>query len=297
MKTRILILMFATLLPLDARANDVEPRLYSNIPTGVNFLSVGFAHSSGEVTFDSSVPVEDVEGEVDAMVLSYSRGLNIAGKSALFTIAIPYAEVKLEGLLLGEPASGRRQGFGDPLVRLAVNFYGAPATTLKNFASYHQKTIIGGSISIGMPFGRYLDDRVLNVGTNRWNVIGQLGISHKIRRWTIESAIGVSWYSDNDEVIGGRRLEQDPISLFRGTFLYNFTRGFWVGMGFLYANGGESRLDGVQRDDRQKNWRTGIVVSVPLAPRHKLQIRVTEGITARVGADFRTYGASYTVTF
>ena len=297
MKSLVTIIAFTCFLLTEARASDVEPRLYSNIPTGVNFISVAYAHSSGEVTFDSSIPVEDVNGEVDSLVLSYSRGLNIAGKSALLTFAVPYAEVGLEGLLLGQPASGQRKGFGDPVVRLSVNFYGAPATTLKNFASYQQKTIIGASISVGMPFGRYLDDRIINVGTNRWNVVGQLGFSHKIKRWTIESAIGISWYSDNDDVVGNRRLEQDPLGLFRGTVLYNITRGFWIGAGFLYADGGETKLDGVQRDDRQKSWRTGVATSISLAPRHKAQIRVTEGITARVGSDFRTYTASYTYTF
>jgi hypothetical protein len=297
MKSVVTIILIAVLAPVEIRAADVEPRLYSNIPAGMNFVSVSYANSSGEVTFDSSIPVEDVDGEVDSVVLSYSRSLNIAGKSALLTVAVPYAELGLEGLLLGEPASGRRRGFGDPQVRLAVNFYGAPATIPKNFASYQQKTIVGASISVGMPFGRYLDDKVLNVGTNRWNVVGQVGLSHKINRWTVESAIGISWTSDNDDVVGNKRLEQDPIGLFRGTVLYNFSRGFWVGAGVLYANGGDTKLDGVQRDDRQKNWRTGIATSFSLAPRHNLQLRITEGVTARIGADFRTYSANYTYTF
>jgi hypothetical protein len=263
----------------------------------MNFISVGYSNSSGEVTFDSSVPVEDVEGDIDVMFLSYSRGLNIAGKSAMLTIALPYADVALEGLLLGQPASGHRQGIGDPRIRLGMNFYGAPATKLKDFAGYQQKTIVGGSISIGMPFGRYVEDKIINVGTNRWNVIGQVGLSHKINRWTIESAIGVSWYTDNDEVQGDKTLEQDPIGLLRGTVLYTFDRGIWVGLGFIYANGGDTKLDGVQRDDRQKNWRTGIAVSFPLAPHHNLQLRATEGISARIGAEFRTLTASYTYSF
>ena len=64
-------------LPCFAVANDVEPRLYSNTPVGVNFISLNYARSDGEVTFDASVPVADVEGEIDAMVLSYSRGFSI----------------------------------------------------------------------------------------------------------------------------------------------------------------------------------------------------------------------------
>ena len=281
----------------EAHANDVEPRLYSNVPTGLNFFSIGYAHSSGEVTFDTSVPLADVEGEVDSMVLSYSRGLNIAGKSALLTFVIPYADIDLEGLYLGEPVSGRRPGFGDPRIRLSVNFYGAPATTRKEYATYQQKTIVGGSISVGMPFGRYVEDKVLNVGSNRWNVVGQLGVSRQINRWIIESAIGVSWNSHNDELLGTRKLEQDPIGLFRATLIYNFSPGLWVGAGAIYAGGGDTTLDGVRRDDRQKNWRAGLAVSIPLAPGRAVSLRVTEGITSRIGAVFSTYSAAYTYAF
>jgi len=297
MRFRTLIFVYAALYCIESEANDVEPRLYTNVPVGHNFISVAYSSSDGEVTFDSSIPVEDAEGNVDTLVLSYSRGLNIAGKSALLTFAVPYADVRLKGLLFGEPASGQRQGFGDPRVRLAVNLYGAPSTNLKDFSSYQQKTIVGASISVGMPFGRYLDDKLLNVGTNRWNIIGQLGVSHRVNRWTFESGIGISWYSDNDEVVGDRRLEQDPIGLYRGTILYHFTPGFWVGMGVIYANGGNTKLDGIKRDDRQKNWRTGIAVSFPLRRRHNIQFRVTEGVTARVGADFLTFSAAYTISF
>ena len=166
-------------------ANDVEPRLYSNIPEGTNFLSVGYAHSKGEVTFDSSIPVADARGEVDSMVLSYSRGLDIGGKSALLTVAVPYAELALEGLYLGEPASGQRHGVGDPRVRLAVNLYGAPSLKPEQFRAYQQRTIIGASITTSVPVGRYVEERVLNAGTNRWNVGGQLGVAHRVRKWRL----------------------------------------------------------------------------------------------------------------
>ena len=225
----VTLLLVTSFWSVVVSANDVEPRLYSNIPTGINFLSIGYARSHGEVSFDSSVPVADVEGEIDSVVMSYSRGLNIAGKSALLTLAVPYADVALEGLYLGQPASGQRQGMGDPRIRLAVNFYGAPAMTRAEFRSYEQQTIIGASVSVGIPVGRYVENRVINVGTNRWSVEAQLGVSHKVRRWTFETGLGIAWFSDNDDVLETNTLEQDPIGLFRGTVLYSLKPGLgWV---------------------------------------------------------------------
>lgn len=290
------ILFLCVAWPVAVAANDVEPRLYANIPTGTNFLSLGYAQSSGEVSFDSSIPASDVEGEIDSIVLRYSRALSVANKSALLTIAVPYADVFLEGIYLGQPASGQRQGMGDPIVRLAVNLYGAPAMTRAEFRSYEQQTIVGASIAVGIPVGRYVKERIINVGTNRWTVLAQLGISHSVRRWTFEAGLGFAWFSDNEEFLG-TTLEQDPIGLFRSTLLYSFKPGLWLSAGFLYAHGGDTRANGVQRDDRLQNWRTGVAISIPLARGHNLQLRATEGIRSRIGSDFRTYAASYTYTF
>ncbi len=288
---------FPLLFPLQLAADDVEPRLYSNVPTGANFLSVGYSQSTGDVTFDSSVPVADVDGDVDAVLVSYSRGLDIAGKSALLTLAVPYANVALEGLYLGQPASGEQRGMGDPFVRFAVNFYGAPALAPQEYAAYQQKTIVGASIAVGIPVGKYDEDRVINIGSNRWSVVGQIGVSQQIRKWTLEAAVGFAWFSDNDDLLKTNTVEQDAIGLFKSNVLYHITPRVWVGAGLLYTAGGTTRLNGNRRDDRQQNWRTGVAMSIPLARRHRLQLRATEGVTARIGADFRTYSASYTYSF
>jgi hypothetical protein len=45
-------------LSAGAFAVDVEPTLYSNVPVGTNFASIGYSHSSGEVasTVASQLP-------------------------------------------------------------------------------------------------------------------------------------------------------------------------------------------------------------------------------------------------
>ncbi len=39
----------------ESRAQDIEPRLYSNTPVGVNFLITGYTYTQGGVAFDSVV--------------------------------------------------------------------------------------------------------------------------------------------------------------------------------------------------------------------------------------------------
>ena len=59
-------------------------------------------------------------------------------------------------------------GFVDPRLRFSVNFYGAPALTLKEFAGYKQDLILGASLQVSVPLGQYDADRLVNIGTNRW---------------------------------------------------------------------------------------------------------------------------------
>jgi hypothetical protein len=40
-----------------AEAQDLEPRAYANTPVGLNFLILGYGHSHGDVSFDSSAPI------------------------------------------------------------------------------------------------------------------------------------------------------------------------------------------------------------------------------------------------
>jgi hypothetical protein len=44
-----------------ARAQEIEPRAFSNIPVGVNFLIAGYAYTTGGLSFDPSVPVTNAE--------------------------------------------------------------------------------------------------------------------------------------------------------------------------------------------------------------------------------------------
>ena len=58
-----------------AVAQDLEPRLYTNVPVGVNFLGAGYAFSEGNVLFDPAVALENAEIEIDGPALGYGRSI------------------------------------------------------------------------------------------------------------------------------------------------------------------------------------------------------------------------------
>ena len=68
------------------RAQDLEPRAYSNSPTGLNFLIAGYAYANGSVLTDPSLPLDNVTNDSHLGVFAFATTLNVLGKSAKFDV-------------------------------------------------------------------------------------------------------------------------------------------------------------------------------------------------------------------
>ena len=54
---RLVVLAILGMTTLPVSATDSDPRSYSNIPVGLNFLIAGYGYNKGNVTFAPSVPI------------------------------------------------------------------------------------------------------------------------------------------------------------------------------------------------------------------------------------------------
>ena len=270
-----------------ALAQSMEPRAYSNLPVGMNFLLVGYAYSEGELGFDASVPLQDGRTRVHAMPLAYVRSLDILGKAANIALVLPLVSLKASASLDGATEVEREvSGLGDPALRLAVNFLGAPAMSAAEFASYRQDLIVGASLSLSAPLGQYDKDRLVNIGTNRWSVKPELGLSQALGRWTLELAAGVTWFTRNDEFFNGNRREQDPLYSAQAHVTREFGRGFWGAASATYYEGGATTINGVPRNDRLVGTRLGLTLALPVNRQNSVKLTASRGVYARTGSDF-----------
>jgi hypothetical protein len=89
------------------------------------------------------------------LVFAYARSLNAWGKAAKFDVVLPYTSFSGHGTVDGQPRERDMSGFGDPRFRFAMNFYGSPALSLKEFAGYRQDVIVGASLQVTAPLGQY----------------------------------------------------------------------------------------------------------------------------------------------
>ena len=272
-------------------AIELEPRAYSNAPVGMNFLLAGYQYSSGALVFDASLPVTDANARVNTGLLGYVRVIDIAGQSAKIGALLPYAELSADGYLSGVYTERNTSGIADPSLYLNVNFYGAPALSASEFGNYQQKTIVGAGFKITPPLGDYDRYKIINLGTNRWTFEPEIGVSHAIDSWRLEAAASVYLYTDNADFDNGKNRQQSPIYAVQVNVVYSFKNSIWASIGSTYYTGGETSIDGVDKNDALDNVRTGFTVAVPVNRHHSVKIFGSTGISTRTGTDFDSLGA------
>ncbi len=163
---RIVILGF--LLNVPGSAQDLEPNALSRAPVGMNIFVLGYGYSSGNIFLDPALPIEGTEAKVHSLSAVFVTVLNLFDRTAKLEVIAPFANGIWHGLVNGEAVSTERTGFGDPMVRLSVNFLGAPALSGREFLAHKSKYLLGGSLRIRIPLGQYDETKLVNLGTHRW---------------------------------------------------------------------------------------------------------------------------------
>lgn len=276
-----------------AHSQDLEPRTYSNAPVGLNFFIVGFAHSEGGLSTDPALPIEDAKLRIDTGVLAYAQSLDLSGKPGKFDVVAPYSDLSGSALVAGDLVTRAVDGFGDPRFRLSVILYGAPALSLQEFAGYKQDTLIGASVQVSVPVGQYDPSRAVNLGTNRWSLKPEVGLSKTLGPLTLELTGSVTFYSTNDDYFGGKTLELDPIYSTQAHVIYSFGRGIWAALNGTYYWGGRTTIDGVSGDTRLGNSRVGATLTLPVNRLHSIKLYASTGASTRTGTDFDTAGLAW----
>lgn len=276
-----------------ASAQGIEPRTYSNAPVGVNFVVAGYAATRGGLAFDPSLPVKNPDLETSSALLAYARVLDLGGMSAKFDAIVPYTWLTGTADFRGGQIERIVDGPADPLFRLSVNLYGAPALTLKEFRAYQQDLIVGASVQVSVPLGQYDPNRIVNIGMNRWSFKPEVGVSKAVGPWTLELTGSAAFYTDNTNFYGGQTRSQDPIYSIQGHAIYNFRSGVWVSLDANYFAGGRTEIDGKRNTDLQQNWRVGTTLAIPIDLYNSIKFYASSGVSARTGNEFDALGFAW----
>jgi hypothetical protein len=283
-------------------AQDIEPRRWTHLPVGMNVLGAGGIYTDGDISTDPVLELEDVTVEAKTVIASYLHVFDLAGQSARFDLRLPYKDARWEGLLAGERASTERRGFADPRLRLSVNFIGAPALKGKAYKAYRAahpvNTVVGAALSVRLPLGEYKDDKLLNLGENRYVFRPQLGFVHARGHWSYELTGSMFLYTDNDDFFGNNKHEQDPLYALQTHLVYSSPRRWWVSTGTAYDWGGESKINGENKDDERRDLLYGISAGIPTGSNSNIKIAyIATRSSEDVGRDADNVVLGYSIWF
>ena len=79
---------------------------------------------------------------------------------------------------------------------------------------------------------------MINLGSNRWVVRPQLGVSHSRGNWTGE--------------------------LTGSVFICTFRPGLWLSLGTAYGWGGEAVVNGIAKNNYAGNWLSSLTFGFPI---------------------------------
>ncbi len=281
-------------------AQELEPRRWGHLPIGTNFAGGAYAYTEANISIDPVHRIENVEMEMHTWAAKYIRTFELFEKSARVDFAQAYHEGRWSGVVNGVSTSIKRKGLSDSVLRLAVNLIGAPPLEGKEYAAYRAQadveTIVGTALVVQLPTGEYMNDKLINLGTNRFTFRPQLGVVHTRGKWSMELT-GAAWiYTNNDEFFNGNKLEQDPLYTLQGHLIHTFRPGLWLGASAGYGYGGQSTVNGVEIDDRKGNLAWALSLGYPIARQLGVKVAYIGTRTQEsVGSDTDSIAVGFTI--
>ena len=279
---------------------DLEPRRWTPLPLGMKVMGIGFGQTTGDLFFDPVLNVEDARVDMESVGLSYVHSFELLGKLARLDVLLSQQSATWEGLLDGEPARVDRSGFADPRIRLSFALLGAPPlegrkmqTRLKEKKNH---TVLGGAIAVNLPWGEYFEDKLLNIGQNRYTIRPQLGLVHTRGPWSYELTGSVFLYTDNDAFFAGTTREQDSLFAFQSHVVRVFKPGVWASLSAGYGWGAGSVVGGVAKDDERGDFLAAFSFGFPVSKTQGIKLAYVRARTQKeLGGDTDTFGLAWSM--
>jgi hypothetical protein len=271
-----------------AIAQELTPRAYWPAPDGTNVFVLAYQHSAGDIVLDPSLPITGVDSRNDVLQPTYQRSFGLFGRTASLQFGLPFADGKTEGLVDDVFRKRLVSGMGDLRVRAAINLKGAPSMNPQEF-----RALLQDPQTIQAPTGVYDEERLINIGTNRWSVKPAFGmIVPMTGGWLFEVELGAWIFGDNDDFLGATR-KQDPVVSTEVHLIKVFNPIVWLSVDANYYSGGKTRVGGQVNSDLQRNSRAGVTAVFPIKGGHALRASYSTGIVTESGGDFDNYSLSY----
>ncbi len=292
---KIIIFIGLSFVITSLHSQDLEPRLLSSMPINGNILIASYSYSGGNILIDPSLPIEDLDANLNNLVVAYVRSFKFLNKLAKADIVIPYSLGKYEAIVDSVNTKVNRNGFADPMLRFSVLLLGTkPSKPQDYFTQESGNFKLGLNFRVKIPIGSYNSDYLLNVGTNRWSFQTGVGGSYTLKKKFIVEAHLNSWlFTETSNFFDESTTQQKSLFGVQVHFAYVFKPGFWAAISTGKTFGGKLEINDVLQDIPQNNSRFGAAVAYKISKHSGLKLAFTSGFSTRAGADFNTLIFNY----
>ena len=276
------------------QAQELEPRLLTNLPLKSNVLLVGYGYASGNMLLDPAIPIENFNAKVNSFMGAYARSLSFFGMSAKLDVVVPFSTADWSGTYNGNYEESSQTGFGDIRMRFSFDFLGAPSTSISKFKDYKPKTIMGFSTQVIAPTGAYDSSILPNLGSNRWAFKTQLGLAqHFDKNWVMEFYLSTWFFTPNYNYLNGRVLKQSPFLGIKTHVIKTFNNRMWITADAGYGYGAKVSVDDVKREVTISSFIFGASVAVPISNSHTIRLVGKSSLRIKQGPNLDGVFLSY----
>jgi hypothetical protein len=271
-----------------------DPRTYENAPVGVNSAEVDYGYGHANTSLDTSLVVEGASFHVNQGTLVFTRYFGLLGRAAWVKPSLPIGG--LSGSIQETNINGSVTGTGDSSYMAGIVLKGGPALNPAEFESFKAVSTVGVSLTMTAPTGQYDENKLLNLGSDRWSFKPEIGYSvpfGREQRWTLDTYANAYFYTDNRTYRGAEILGQDPLIGVEWHLSHDFNDSVWASLDTRYSFRGTTFLDGINQGNSQQNFVLGAEVNVSVNARNSLVLALGKAFIHQNGPSISAVSVRY----
>jgi hypothetical protein len=242
----------------------------------------------------------DADTEANIILGSWARHMTLFNRPSSFAVNLAAGSVDLDAnatldsefvppdALVGSSFSESSSGYADPSVQLDMNLFGTqPLKSIVDLLNYEPTWTVDAAVMMAIPIGEYDEDKLVNMGLNRWYGRVALPIKYHFGVFSpgymssFEITPSVWVFADNDDFLG-QNMKNDPLLQVEAHLTQDFTPTFYGSIDLLYRSGFQSEIDGVEVGDEVDIGDLGFT----------LNFQTTDNLTIRTSYSSNVFGDS-----
>lgn len=206
----------------------------------------------------------------------------IGGMTTATNLLVPFGSVSVDGAAVGNTNTSA-SGMADPVLNQAIWLVNKPDQL--SWATF--------STFVTVPCGQYDNDKLVNLGSNRWAIKPEFSMTRGIgtKGTFLEMLVNGEFYTKNDEYGAGKvDLKQDTLYTFETHLVQHLAPETFVSLDYFYHTGGETKVAGVKQDNKHKDHALQFTLAHMITEKTQLMLKYKSDLKVNNGPKTNTFG-------